>query len=179
MEYGISLSIPPDAVPPGIVQRISVRPCVSGPFKFPDEYEPLSAVYLITHNAEKLELKPEQKVELTLEHYARLETDQQANQMTFLSASPPERDSGQQVIEFRPVRGGTFPVHERNGVLPVNHFCYNAIGGTRNSHESKQYIVVDVYTINCYFCTVTVLQPIISYRVLWCALQLFKQGRRM
>ena len=122
---------------------------MSGPFKFPDEYEPLSAVYLITHSAEKLELKPEQKVELTLEHYARLETDQQANQMTFLSASPPERDSGQQVIAFRPVRGGKFPVHERHGVLPVKHFCYITIGGTKYSHESKQYIVVDVYTINC------------------------------
>lgn len=109
---------------------------MSGPFKYPEGCEPLSAVYLITHNVEKLELRLEQEVELRLEHYARLETDDEANQMTFLSASSPERDSRQQVVELRPVRGGKFPVHERHGTLPVKHFCYVTIGGARNSHIS-------------------------------------------
>ena len=131
--YGISLSIPPNVVPPETVQKIFIRPCVSGPFKYPNGYEPFSAVYLITPKAKNVELRLEQKVELRLEHYARLETDEQANQMTFLSANPPERDSGQHEIEFRPVKGGKFRVHQRYGALQVKHFCYITIGGRHTS----------------------------------------------
>ena len=111
---------------------VSIRPCVSGPFKYPKGYEPLSAVYLITPKATFQE-----KVELKLEHSARLETDEQANQMTFLSAKPPERDSEQHEIEFTPVRGGKFTVDERHGILQLKHFCYFTTA-TKSSDTSKQ-----------------------------------------
>ena len=84
-----------------------------------------------------MEMRLEQEVELRLEHYAKLETDEQANHMTFLHANPPEKDSEQQDIEFKPVKGGKFPVHARYGALQVNHFCYMTIGGTKKSDTSK------------------------------------------
>lgn len=137
-KYGISLSIPPNAIPSEMVQNIFIRPCVSGPFKYPEGYEPFSAVYLIMSKPQKVELSLEQKVELRLDHYAQLETDEQANQMTFMSATVPKKDSGNKVVEFKPMNGGKFTVHERYGALMVEHFCYITICGTKISNTSKQ-----------------------------------------
>ena len=133
-DYGISLSVPPDALIQKNAKRISVQPCVLGPFKYPEEYEALSAVYLIT-----LQDGLEKDVELRVEHFARLGTEKQANQMTFLSASIPDRDSGKRVVEFRPVKRGKFTVHERHGALQLKQSCYICIGTTKSSDTSKKW----------------------------------------
>lgn len=143
-EYGISLSIPPDAVPPGEVQKITIQPCVSGPFKYPEGYEPLSAVYLITPKATF-----QKKVELRLDHYGRLETDEQASQITFWSANTLSSVSGKSVYRFRLLDGGKFTVHETYGALELKHFCLIGAGTPKNS-DTSMYVALCISGFYCF-----------------------------
>ena len=137
-DYGISLSVPPDAVLPGKIQKISIRPCVSVPFKYHEGYELLSAVYLITPK-----VSFEKKVELRLDHYGRLETDEQASQITFLSAKKTLGDVNEKrMFEFRPLKDGKFAVHETYGTLQLKHFCPVGVGVPKNSETSKQWLLL-------------------------------------
>lgn len=132
-DCGISLSISRGAVPPEKIQEISIRPCLSGPFEYPEGYEPLSAVYLIT-----TKVAFQKTVELRLNHYARLETEEQASQMTFLSAAIHGILSGK-TFKFKPI-GGQFRVHERHGTLQLKHFCVVTAGTIKSAGTGQDWL---------------------------------------
>ena len=133
IDFGISLSVPRGAVPLEDIQEISIQPCLSGPFEYPEGYEPLSAVYLITTT-----VAFQKAVELRLNHYARLETEEQASQMTFLSASTRDIVSGKK-FEFKPI-GGKFRVNERHGTLQLKHFCVITAGSKKSAGTGKDWL---------------------------------------
>ena len=111
---------------------------MSGPFKYPEGYEPLSAVYLITPK-----IAFQKKVELRLDHYGRLETDEQASQITFLSAYTlgSVSVSEKKLFEFRPLKHGKFAMHETYGTLQLKHFCPISAGVPKNSETSKLWML--------------------------------------
>ena len=121
---GVTLSIPSDAVPRGEHVTVTIRPCLSGAFQYPEGYEPLSAVYYISTNTG---LK--KKGQLTLEHFGHLQTKEQADSMTFFTAnSPPVVVDGKKVYQFGMVKGGEFRTGENYGTISLEHFCLVSIG---------------------------------------------------
>ena len=77
-DLGISLEVPRNAVPAGKTITLCGRPCLCGPFQYPEGYESLSAVYLITSKGSF-----QKEVELKMKHYIAVETKEQADQMCF------------------------------------------------------------------------------------------------
>ena len=136
-DLGVTLNIPSDAVPPGEHVTVTIRPCLSGPFQFPDGYEPLSAVYYISTNTG---LK--KKGHLTVEHFGDLQTKEQADNMTFFSeTSLPVLVDGKKVYQFAVVKGGEFRMGENYGVISLEHFCFIA-AGTRLSSATRELLIL-------------------------------------
>ena len=121
---GVTLDIPSDAVPPGEHVTVTIQPCFSGAFIYPEGYEPLSAVYHISTNTA---LK--KKGQLTLEHFGNLQTKEQTDNMYFFTAkSPPVTVDGGKVYQFGMVKGGEFRMGENYGAISLEHFCLVSIG---------------------------------------------------
>ena len=134
-DLGISLKVPPDAVVPEKTVNVTIRPCLSGPFRYPDSYKPRSAVYLIAADSSF------EKVELRLQHYGQLETEEQASQMTFLSAkSIPDVIGKMKVFKFVPLKRGKFAMGDTKGTCALKHFCFITTGSKQNSDISKYVI---------------------------------------
>ena len=133
-ELGISLKVPPDAVLPEDTVNVTIRPCLSGPFHYPDGSDPFSAVYLIAADSSF-----KKKVELRLQHYGQLETEEQASQMTFLSAHTSlVMIEGKEMFKFEAIKRGKFAMCKDHGTLELKHFCLTGVGGTINSDTRKQ-----------------------------------------
>ena len=100
---GVTLKIPPNAVQSSDEPvNVSLRTCLpSTVFQYPKDCTPLSAVYHISSNRHFNEV-----VELTIEHFADLKTDKQANEMTFFRAESEEKGK----YSFTPMEGGVFKV---------------------------------------------------------------------
>ena len=125
---GISLEVPPNAVPAGKTITLCSRPCLCGPFQYPEGYESLSGVYLITSKSSF-----QKEVKLTMKHYGRIETEEQADQIYFLSAKhTPIIFKGKKVYDFRPIKGGKFAVHNGEGSLTHKQFCFLTCGTNTN-----------------------------------------------
>ena len=139
-DLGISLKVPPDAVLPEDTVNVTIRPCLSGPFHYSDGSDPLSAVYLIAADSSF-----KKKVELKLEHSGPLETEEQASQITFLSAkSVPDIIGKMEVFKFVPLKHGKFAMGDTKGTCALKHFCFITTGSKQNSDISKY---------NYIFCT--------------------------
>ena len=123
-DLAITIKIPPDAFPPG-EHVISVRPCLSGPFDYPDEYEPLSAIYHISASASF-----QKSFEMELGHFGDLMTEEQAGNMAFFRArSSPVDVGGEKKFKFNRIQGGEFAIGKSFGTISSEHFCFLAIFG--------------------------------------------------
>ena len=100
---GVTLKIPPNAVQSSDEPvNVSLRACLpSTVFQYPECCTPFSAVYHISSNSAF-----DKDIELTIEHFADLETDKQANEMTFFRTEPEEKGK----YSFTPKEGGVFKV---------------------------------------------------------------------
>ena len=102
---------------------ISIRPCFSGPFELPENYEPASPSYLIRHN-----MKDFQKdVTIRMHHYASLQNEEDCEDMAFLTASStPEYRESRPVYTFKEIQGakGLFKPGDQVGEISLRHFCF-------------------------------------------------------
>ena len=114
-----------------------IRPCFSGPFELPKEYEPASPAYLILHN----EMHLQNNVTMRMNHYANLRSQEDCDCMTFLSASStPEYRNSHPVYTFKEMLGskGTFKPGDQVGEVSLQHFCLIITGKRkRDSEESS------------------------------------------
>ena len=82
-DMGISISVTHNSIHPEGSSDISIRPCFTGPFELPENYEPASPSYLICHD-----MKDFQKdVTIRMHHYASLQGEEDCEDMAFLTAS--------------------------------------------------------------------------------------------
>ena len=106
---GVSLKIPPDTVQPDADKpvHVAIQACVFGStFTYPEGCTPLSAVYHVSADS-----CFEKDVELTFEHFAKLETEKQARAMTiFRAKAVPTMKDGKAEFIFCPFEGGKFAV---------------------------------------------------------------------
>ena len=126
-ELGVSLKIPPGAVRPDAGKPVNVtfQACLSGSnFKYPEGCTPLSAVYHISANTSF-----KKNVEMTLEHFAELETEKEASEMTFFRAeSVPTVTDGREEFIFTQLKGGKFAVGGNHCTLSTQTFCLISAG---------------------------------------------------
>ena len=136
---GISVSIPEDSLSsaeePLILQ---IHPCFSGPFELPEEYESASPAYLIKHSR-RVEFQKD--ITVKIHHYACLETEEDCDDMVFLSASatPEFRESGPVYI-FKEIKEakGVFKSEYQVGEIALRHFCLLKEGKRKRASKSPE-----------------------------------------
>ena len=80
---GLEIDIPRGAVPKGEVMELRVRPCLAGPFDMPKGYQATSSPDLISPAFEF-----ESEVNLSIAHYAHLESSRDYDRTTFVTYVP-------------------------------------------------------------------------------------------
>ena len=136
---GIRMSIPEDSLSDGEEPvTLLVHPCFTGPFELPDDFESASPAYLIKPSRR---VKFKRDVIVKINHYARLESEEDCEDMVFLSASttPEFRESGP-VYVFKEIEGamGMFNPGYLCGNITLRHFCLIKAGKRkRTSHSSE------------------------------------------
>lgn len=122
---GVTISIPSGAVPSGVIATVSVKLCSSGPFQFPEDYEPVSPIYLV--ETSKKILKP---VELVISHDADLQSEEDYTSVVILTASlVPDYRGSTPSYPFRKVSGGVFEVGRHVGKFTVTQLgLFAAVG---------------------------------------------------
>ena len=138
--HGISLKIPPNAIQsPDKPVNVSLQTCLSSSvFQYPEGCTPLSAVYLISSD-----MAFDKDVELTFEHFAELETDKQANEMTFLRAEA----QGEGKYIFVPMEGGKFKVGGHRCTISTQQMNFFSAGSISSS-EIRKIIATLTYCIS-------------------------------
>ena len=120
-DIGFSLNVPHGAVPYGELVMISVCCFFNGPFTLPEGLEFVSPVYCIHTTPVTQFRKP---VELSLDHWARVEDESSCSRLSFVFA-PFDLEDCQSPFEFETEDGGHFSTHF--GVISVEHFSWVAI----------------------------------------------------
>ena len=167
----MSLKIPPGAVRPNADKPVTVtlQACLSGlTFKYPEGCTPLSAVYRVSADAPF-----EKEVALTFEHFAELETEEQASEMSFFKAkSFPTVMDGREVFIFSPVEGGRFAVGGRHCTLSTQSFSLVGVGAKKGSPIRKFNARMNHYQL-CYSANICCIN-IYNRKALHCAVQFFE-----
>ena len=118
-DIGITLHIPPGAIPEDIRLNVTIRPCLSGPFVLPEGYRFVSPVYLI-----KPAFHFSKKVKLSITHFFYSESEEDCGNMDFISTCciPHYEDSGPK-YKFKVLPGGVFLKDMQEASLSIEHFC--------------------------------------------------------
>jgi len=134
-DIGVTINIPPGAVSERATVDISVRPCLIGPFKIPDEIDLASPIHLVGPA-----FKFRKEIKFSLRHFINLKTPEDCKEMTFLSApsTPTYIDSKPTYIlrEIK-IQEGAFTVGNQVATIFVKHFCYLGIGKKRTRVGSE------------------------------------------
>ena len=132
-EIGVEFDIPRGAVPKGKSLELSVWPSIAGPFLMPDGYDLASPVYLISPAFDFV-----CNITLRMYHYCSLDTEQQCDNMAFVSspASPSVQQPHPQ-YKFRVLSKGTFRPSQPYGCVSLKHFCISALGVKRKQSCSE------------------------------------------
>ncbi len=118
-DIGIAFSIPPGAVPGDELLQLTVRPCLTGPFEPPVGYELTSPTFIVSPAFDFVK-----DIQLVVYHFVILESDNDCERMTFLSASTtPVYEGSQLQYKFKPLRGGVFQRSQHFGTISLRHFC--------------------------------------------------------
>ena len=127
---GVTLKIPPNAVQSSDEPaNVSLRTCLSSTvFQYPEGCTPLSAVYHISSDSAF-----DKDVELSIEHFADLESGNQANEMTFFRAE----SEGEGKFIFTPMAGGQFKVGGHRCTILTKEFAYVSAGSISSSEIRK------------------------------------------
>ena len=123
-EIGVEFDIPRGAVPKGKSLELSVWPSIAGPFVLPDGYNLASPVYLISPA-----FNFTCDITLRMYHYCSLETEQQCDNMVFISSpATPNIERPHPQYKFRVLSKGSFLSSEPYGCVSLKHFCNSAVG---------------------------------------------------
>ena len=132
-DIGIKIIIPPGAIPKGKPITVSVRPCLSGPFELPEDYELASPVYAISPG-----LEFNKDVELLMAHFADLQSEDDCKNMTFLTTESSFLPGDSHLCRLLVQENGVFYKRSREGEISLRHFCKKAIGKKRKRDEKQE-----------------------------------------
>ena len=124
---GIKLKIPQNAVRAGESVDIMIQGCLDGPFVLPDETVLVSPVYLFAPPYDF-----EDDITLTIEHFAKLESDEDCDDVYFVTSptEPKRAKHGKEeeaYWEFCVYAQPTCIPKSQHGTLHLRHFCLGAL----------------------------------------------------
>ena len=141
-DIGIEITVPPGAVPKGAEIVLRVRPCLSGPFVIPKDYDLTSPVYMISQSSEFSD-----EIQLSMAHFANLQSEEDCEEMTFLTARPssvPGEQYPKYQLKVLQISGpGVFHIGTNMGTISLKHFCPFTTGRRhrkRIGEEPKEYL---------------------------------------
>ena len=117
---GLSISIPKGVTTEKADLPIIIRPCFGGPFELPADYVSASPAYLVQLQSRE-QVTINKDVTVRIHHYADLQTEEDCEDMVFLSASlAPHKD-----YRFEKINGvcGLFRAGDSVGEIKLRHFC--------------------------------------------------------
>ena len=126
-DHGITLRIPDDAIPPGMVIHLEVAVALYGPIQFPDGSCPISPILWLCFQ-ENVELR--KPIDIILPHFL---TDAKNVGIRFAKADHKQYatdESGKNHYVFEPLETSFIAYKERNqnyGILSTQHCCYLCI----------------------------------------------------
>ena len=126
--HGVSMKIPQDAVHPDKPVNVSFKVCLSGSFKYPEGYRPLSSVYHISTDTPF-----EKDIELSMEHFADIEMEKQAKDMTIFTG----RHLGGNEVAFTPMGGGRFEAGKETCTISTRKLSFMSAGAKQTSKIRK------------------------------------------
>ncbi len=130
-EMGISIHIPEDSLCSSEdALDLVIRPCFSGPFLLPHNYESASPAYLI-HTSRPVKFQKE--VTIRMHHYADLQEEEDCKDINFFFASPTLNEDC--VYTFKASKG-VFKPGERVGEAALRHVCVVKIGIKKREDEA-------------------------------------------
>jgi hypothetical protein len=113
---------------------VHIRPCFTGPFKLPDDYESASPAYLILPDRTYFQ----KGITLRMHHHANLQSEEDCEDMAFLSASStPEYRDFHPVYTFKDIRQskGIFKPGDQVGEIALRHFSWFKIARKRRKRH--------------------------------------------
>ena len=135
---GVCLSVPEESLSSTEEPlTLTIHPCFSGPFELPDDCESASPAYLIKHSR-RVEFQKD--ITVKIHHYASLESEEDCDDMVFLSASStPEFRGSRPVYVFKEIEGvkGVFRPGYQVGEIALRHFCIIKIGKRKRTPKSS------------------------------------------
>ena len=131
-DIGIKISIPPGAIPEGKPITVSVRPCLSGPFVLPEDYELASPIYKISPGVEF-----SKDVKLFMAHFVDVQSEDDCKNMTFLTTESSSLPGDSHPYRLLVQENGVFHRGSREAQISLRHFCKKAIGRKRKQ-DGKQ-----------------------------------------
>ena len=140
-EVGISLSIPENAVSTSESSiQLEVQPCFSGPFDVPPDIELVSPAYIVKPSTE---VPFKKEVQMNIRHHANLESEEDCEDMVFLSASTTPTYRGDSLVyKFREIKEekGFFQSREEQpvGQIALKHFCILALGKRKREDDETE-----------------------------------------
>ena len=117
-EHGITIIIPEDAVSGKARLRVGVT--LVGPFHFPDNYTPVSAVAWINTS-----VPLQKRAELHMPHFVLLQDEEDTKELSFFLAS--DQSYGEFEFTEVPHYPSSFKPGSSYGTLWVDHFCSGCI----------------------------------------------------
>ena len=136
-DIGISISIPEKSMRPEEKPlELVIHPCFSGPFELPGDYISASPVFLI-HLSRKVKFLKD--VTVKIHHHANLQTEEDCEDMVFLSASStPEYRGSHPVYTFKKIRGAktVFKPGDQVGEISLRHFCMATVGKRKRGEDN-------------------------------------------
>ena len=120
-DVGVTVNVPRGAVATGEDADLTVRPC-HVPFILPEGYKAASPVYLIRASTDFL-----QDVQVSIEHYADLQSERDCDNMAFLFASTTPVDGlNGPVYQFEEIPAEKFSFKEGQtmGTVAQRHFAF-------------------------------------------------------
>ena len=132
-DIGIKINIPPGAIPEGKPITVAVRPCLSGPFELPEDYELASPVYAISPG-----LEFNKDVKLFMAHFVDLRSEDDCKNMTFLTTQSSSLPKASHLCRLLVQENGVFHRGSREGEISLRHFCKKAIGKKRKQDRKQE-----------------------------------------
>ena len=136
---GISLSIPEQAL--SSTEKdvdLLIHSCLNGPFELPAGYKSASPAYLIQPSSR---VKFHRDAILRIHHHASLQSEEDCEEMAFLSASPtPQYRQSKPVYIFEEIKHcqGSFRPNSQVGEIRLQHFCFTKIGRKRKGNPQSR-----------------------------------------
>ena len=132
-EIGIEIVIPEGAIPEKEILELQVRPCLSGPFVLPDDYELVSPIFMISPAFEF-----QKEVTLTLAHYVDLKEPADCQEMSFLESKSISQDEiFETKYKFSLLEGGVFKPYYTRGTILLKHFSKYGTGRRKRKRSDS------------------------------------------